>query len=164
MNGLGFAGRGPGVKVKVATRSNVLGTPYLLNGLKDHNQVWVWCVDDIFVPWRSQGLKVKVRPWPCVKICYHDNSITGWRILTTKIHKYSILRLDELVRFSRSFIDVAARSNILLCWVEASTSTLGHRSIIQLGIVFSNSPLHIKANNILVLTIFYKTLVTSTAY
>jgi len=39
MKSLGFEGRGG--KVKVATRSNVKNfeTPYLVNGLKDHNQI-----------------------------------------------------------------------------------------------------------------------------
>jgi len=44
MNLLDFEGRG--LKVKVATRSDVknVGTPYLLNGVKDFNQILLFCI------------------------------------------------------------------------------------------------------------------------
>jgi len=62
MNWLGFEGRG--VKVKVATRSAVqnFGTPYLLNGFKDHNQIWV-CNR----VWRVNKLTRFSRSWVKVK-------------------------------------------------------------------------------------------------
>ena len=55
MNLLDFEGRG--LKVKVATRSDVknVGTPYLLNGVKDFNQILLFCIT---VSWTDYLLKV----------------------------------------------------------------------------------------------------------
>ena len=70
-------------------RSLVQNFPHLLNGLNDHNQIWVcnrvWCVDDTFLSSRSCGPKVKVRPRSRVKFVisrYLQNGVTDFDKIT----------------------------------------------------------------------------------
>jgi len=92
-------GQGQG---RYKVRCKNLGTPYLLNGLKDHNQIWVRntvrYVDDILMSFTSCGPKVKVRPRSCVKIV---TAITPERVegfWQNSIHIFYIL-FYQLARF-----------------------------------------------------------------